>query len=48
MDFKSDDVEMWRLLNNLYTKNISEDVPVLTDNYAPVESYLAKLAMTKI
>jgi len=48
MDFKSDDVEMRRLLSNLYTKNISEDVPVLTDNYAPVESYLAKLAMTKI
>jgi spermidine synthase len=41
--FKSDNPEFNSYLKNLWTKPIPKDMPVLTDEYAPVESYVDEM-----
>ena len=42
---QSRDTELNRLLKNIYTKKIKEDMPILYDDFAPVEKYTAKLIL---
>ncbi len=42
-DFKSDDPELQSYLKNLYTKEIQTDLPILTDDFAPVDQYIMEL-----
>ena len=39
--FRSDDPEIARLLTHLLTEPVAEDLPVLTDDHAPVDYYTA-------
>jgi len=39
----SNDRELNGYLQNLWTKEIQEDMPVLTDDYAPVDNYIMKI-----
>jgi len=39
----SNDRELNGYLKNLWTKEIQEDMPVLTDDYAPVDNYIMKI-----
>lgn len=41
-DFKSEDKELQWFLNNLHKKEVSNDLPILTDDYAPVDYYISK------
>ncbi len=40
--FSSNNPELQNYLDHLYTKEIPLDMPVLTDNFAPVDSYIAE------
>lgn len=39
--FRSEDPELDRMLAHLWTEMVAEDLPLLTDDYAPVEHYTA-------
>lgn len=41
--FTSDDPELQNYLKNLYTKEIPTDLPILTDDFAPVDQYIMEL-----
>ena len=41
--FESEDSELNKYLQNLWTKNIVTDIPILTDDHAPVDHYISKL-----
>ncbi len=41
--FTDDDPEINSFLRHRYTKKIPEDLPILTDEYAPVEHYVQKM-----
>jgi spermidine synthase len=41
--FKNDDAKLQEYLDHLWKEEVTADVPILTDNYAPVE-YYAKMA----
>lgn len=43
LPFASQDTDMKRYLSHRWTKKIPQDVPQLTDDYAPVEQYAIKL-----
>ena len=38
--FTNNDKQLNIFLQNLWTKDIQNDVPILTDNYAPVDNYI--------
>jgi len=40
--FNSEDLELNEYLNHLWTKKIDMDMPILTDDYAPVDYYISK------
>lgn len=44
-DFKSSDAEINKYLSNLWQGELKIDVPILTDNYAPVDYYNTKLSI---
>lgn len=41
--FKNNDEKLNEYLNHLWKKNIETDVPILTDNFAPVDYYINKI-----
>jgi len=41
--FKNDNQELNKYLDNLWTKKIENDMPILTDDYAPVDYYTMSL-----
>ncbi|MFH1661961.1 MAG: fused MFS/spermidine synthase [Candidatus Falkowbacteria bacterium] len=41
--FKNDNQELNKYLENLWTKEIDEDMPILIDDYAPVDFYTMKM-----
>ena len=43
MALKSDNAELNEYLNHLWTKNITMDIPILTDDFAPVDYYVGKI-----
>lgn len=42
-EFTSQNAELNTYLQNLYTKEIQTDLPILTDDFAPVDQYIMKL-----
>jgi hypothetical protein len=40
--FKSPDLVINNYLGNLWKKEIKSDLPILTDDYAPVDYYISK------
>ncbi len=43
VSFKSSDAELQSYLSHLWKNNIPNDIPVLTDDYAPVDYYINKM-----
>lgn len=43
VSFESSDRELDSYLKHMWKKDITNDVPVLTDDYSPVESYIAEM-----
>jgi spermidine synthase len=41
--FENNDAELQEYLSRLWTKEIKNDTPILTDDFAPVDNYLAKI-----
>ena len=41
--FRDIDPELDRLLQHLWTKEIKTDLPVLTDDFAPVDQYMMSI-----
>jgi len=41
--FENSDPELNKYLKNLWTKEVQKDMPVLTDDYAPVDNYIMKI-----
>ena len=42
-EFTSKDTQLNDFLSHLWTKKVAEDVPFLTDDYAPVDQYIAEI-----
>ncbi len=42
-NFSSDDPEEQEMLSRLWNKKITDDMPIMTDDFAPVENYLLSL-----
>lgn len=43
VSMESDDPELKIFLTHLWTKKITDDMPILTDDFAPVDNYLLKI-----
>ena len=41
--FKSEDSELNEFLANLWTREVEDDLPILTDEFAPVDQYIVEI-----